>query len=116
MTIAIFRTVLALAVAAFAAVQAGEDLAQANGYDDAWQAAWIGHCREVFTAEGKTAGLVLQVGDSITHANPYSGWPGRGAGKTADDAAIIAWCHAETPFSGSQNDPANPNGFYLCAA
>src|SRR4051812_19658171 len=39
-------------------------------------------------------GVVLHVGDSITHANPYGQWARSGAGRTADDKAALAWMHA----------------------
>jgi hypothetical protein len=39
-------------------------------------------------------GVVLHVGDSITHANPYGQWARSGAGRTADDRAALAWMHA----------------------
>ena len=86
---------------ALTAAHAADDAARANAYDDAWQASRVAHCRSVAGASGKTAGLVLEVGDSITHANPYGQWPRWGAGKTADDAAIIAWCHGDGAFSAA---------------
>jgi hypothetical protein len=39
-------------------------------------------------------GVVLHVGDSITHANPYGQWARSGAGRTADDRAALSWMHA----------------------
>jgi lysophospholipase L1-like esterase len=38
--------------------------------------------------------VVLQVGDSITHATPYGQWARVGAGRTEDDRAALAWMHA----------------------
>jgi hypothetical protein len=38
-------------------------------------------------------GVVLHIGDSITHANPYGQWPRGGEGKTAEDKAILKWMH-----------------------
>ncbi len=95
---------------------AQNDKAQANSHDDAWEAGWVAHCRAVYTSTGKNAGMVLQVGDSITHSNPYSQWPRYGAGKTAEDSAILAWCMAETSLPAAQNDATSLNGFYLALA
>jgi len=92
------------------------DETQANSYDAAWLNGWIAHGQSVYWTSGKSPGFVLQVGDSITHANPYSQWPRAGAGQTTDDAAIINWLQATVSFSGSQNDPTNTNGWYLAAA
>jgi hypothetical protein len=38
-------------------------------------------------------GVVLHIGDSITHANPYGQWPRGGEGKTDEDRAILKWMH-----------------------
>jgi MYXO-CTERM domain-containing protein len=90
------------------------DKAQANGRDNGWEDAWVAHCRAVYTTTSKTAGMVLQIGDSITHSNPYGQWPRAGAGKTAEDSAVLAWCKAEQGFPGSPT-ATDKNGFYLCA-
>src|SRR4051812_45118554 len=45
-------------------------------------------------------GVVLHVGGSITHANPYGQWARSGAGRTADDRAALAW-----PPAGADDDP-----------
>ena len=39
-------------------------------------------------------GVVLHIGDSITYANPYSGWAVQGKGQTDDDKAALKWMHA----------------------
>lgn len=39
-------------------------------------------------------GVVLHVGDSITHANPYGQWASHGEGRTDEDKALLAWMHA----------------------
>jgi lysophospholipase L1-like esterase len=39
-------------------------------------------------------GVVLHVGDSITHSNPYGQWARQGEGQTDDDRAILEWMHA----------------------
>jgi lysophospholipase L1-like esterase len=44
-------------------------------------------------------GVVLHIGDSITHANPYGQWPRSGEGKTEADKAILRWMH-----SGAENE------------
>lgn len=51
------------------------------------------------------AGVVLHIGDSITHANPYGQWARGGAGKTDEDRAALKWMHA-----GADNDT---DGWYL---
>ena len=38
-------------------------------------------------------GVVLHIGDSISHANPYGQWPRGGEGKTAEDKAVLKWMH-----------------------
>jgi hypothetical protein len=111
-----FLTWTAILWAATGPLPAQNDKAQANSYDDAWESAWVSHCRSVYRTDGKTAGFVLQVGDSITHSNPYSQWPRYGAGRTAEDLAIVSWCRADVPFSSTQNDTSNKNGWYLTAA
>src|SRR5437773_890085 len=71
---------------------ASNDKQQANSYDDAWESAWVTHCRSILSGgTGKTAGFVLEVGDSITHANPYSQWPRYGSGKTSEDTTLCNW-------------------------
>src|SRR5262245_44608212 len=40
------------------------------------------------------AGVVLHIGDSITHANPYGQWAQSGAGRTDEDRAVLRWMHA----------------------
>jgi lysophospholipase L1-like esterase len=50
-------------------------------------------------------GVVLHVGDSITYANPYSGWARGGEGKSDADKAALQWMHA-----GADNDT---DGWYL---
>lgn len=90
------------------------DKTQANSRDDAWEPAWIAHCRGIYTTTDKSAGMVLHIGDSITHANQYGRWPRQGDGKTPEDAAILAWCKAEQTFPASPT-ASDTNGFYLCA-
>ena len=53
-------------------------------------------------------GVVLHVGDSITHANPYGQWARSGEGRTADDRAALAWMHA-----GADDDT---DGWWLARA
>jgi hypothetical protein len=52
-------------------------------------------------------GVVLHVGDSITHANPYGQWARAGQGRTAADRAALAWMHA-----GADDDS---DGWWLAA-
>lgn len=94
------------------------DKTRANSYDDAWENNWVTHCRTVLSGgTGKTAGFVLQVGDSITHSNPYSQWPRSRTGASAEDTAILNWIKSTDGFPISNNgDTSNKNGFYLAAA
>ena len=91
---------------------------QANSYDDGWQSDWVAHCTEVCAGgSGKTDGFVLQIGDSITHANPYSQWPRAGSGvKTAEDIAVCTWAHSTDWDFGSDTNTSIKNGWYLAAA
>jgi MYXO-CTERM domain-containing protein len=107
---------MAAVFAALLLAFAQNDKTQANSYDDAWESAWVTHCRTIYSTSGKTAGFVLQVGDSITHANPYSQWPRSGSGKTAEDTSILTWCMSSSWNSGSNTDLTNKNGWYLAAA
>lgn len=54
-----------------------------------------------------TPGVVLHLGDSITHANPYSQWARHGKGKTPADEAICQWMHTD-----KKNEM---DGWYLCS-
>jgi len=53
-------------------------------------------------------GVILHVGDSITHANPYGQWARAGEGRSADDRAALAWMHA-----GADDDT---DGWWLARA
>jgi hypothetical protein len=53
-------------------------------------------------------GVVLHVGDSITHANPYGQWARAGEGRSDDDRAALAWMHA-----GADDDS---DGWWLARA
>jgi hypothetical protein len=88
---------------------------RANAYDNAWESAWVAHARAVIAASGKTAGFVLELGDSITHSLAYAGWPRSGAGKTAEDTQIITWMRG-TSWGTGNVDVNNKNGWYLAGA
>ena len=96
---------------------AANDQTQANSYDHAWATSWVAHCRSIYNSgSGKTAGFVLEVGDSITHANPYAQWPRYGSGKTTADTTLCNWCSASSWNTSSNTDTSNKNGWYLAAA
>jgi lysophospholipase L1-like esterase len=59
----------------------------------------------VATAKDARPGVVLHIGDSITHANPYGQWARHGQAKTDADKAILTWMH-----TGADNDT---DGWYL---
>jgi lysophospholipase L1-like esterase len=50
-------------------------------------------------------GVVLHVGDSITHANPYGQWARFGKGQSDEDKAALKWMH-----SGADDDT---DGWFL---
>jgi hypothetical protein len=102
-----------LAAAALALLQVNDKI-QANGRDDAWENAWVTHCRTVYTATGKTIGMVIHLGDSITYSNAYGQWPRNGAGRTTEDDAVRTWCMAGLGFPAG-NVPTDTNGYYLAA-
>jgi hypothetical protein len=52
-------------------------------------------------------GVVLHVGDSITHANPYGQWARFGQERTDADKAVLIWMHT------GKNDDSD--GWYLAA-
>jgi hypothetical protein len=112
---ALATALLASLGVATGAAQTAPDAARANSYDDAWQSAWVAHCRGIFSEDGKTAGFVLQIGDSITYSRAYALWPVQGMGQTAADQAVIGWAHAASWGQGEQ-DTGNKNGFYLATA
>jgi lysophospholipase L1-like esterase len=75
-----------LASACFAAMTAAaEPLAQDWDYAAAMK-------RVAAQFKGKE-GVVLHIGDSITHANPYGQWARSGEGQSDDDKAALAWMH-----------------------
>ena len=89
--------------------------ARANSYDNGWESLWIAHARQVLSGAAKTDGLVLQIGDSITHSRAYGSWAVSPAGATASDLATIQWAHAQT-WSANEQDVNNRNGWYLAGA
>ena len=93
----------------------GPTMARANSYDDAWESAWVSHGRALLTTTGKTAGFVLQIGDSITHSRAYSAWPMEGQGRTADDLQVMTWARS-SGWSSTNTDAASKNGWYLTGA
>ncbi|HUW84767.1 MAG TPA: GDSL-type esterase/lipase family protein [Phycisphaerae bacterium] len=97
------------------------DIDKANGYDDAWESGldgWVAQMRTLHNewlakdASLRAEGLAVQLGDSITHANPYGQWPRGGSGKTPEDQAVTDWMHAGIWGDGTNN---SANGWYLCA-
>src|SRR5678816_963484 len=50
-------------------------------------------------------GVVLHIGDSITHANPYGQWARFGKGQSDADKALLKWMH-----SGADDDT---DGWFL---
>ena len=92
------------------------DIDKANGYDDAWEDGpdgWVVAGRTRYNAKiGGSDGFVVQLGDSITYANPYGQWARYGSGKTAADNAICTWMNVSHWPTGSN---VTTNGWYLAA-
>ncbi|HYF48704.1 MAG TPA: PKD domain-containing protein, partial [Planctomycetota bacterium] len=105
--------VLLSAFALVSAAHAANDKAQANAYDNNWESAWVLRARALYASgTGKTAGFVLQIGDSITFSSAYASWAGGGAGKTSEDSALCTW--AKTNINGANGqDTTCKNGFFL---
>ena len=61
--------------------------------------------KKVATQFHGSPGVVLHVGDSITHANPYSQWARFGKGQSDDDKAVLKWMHC-----GAEDDT---DGWFL---
>ena len=83
-----------------APVSSVHDAARANSYDNAWESAWVANAKTILSTPvlgvTKIAGKVLQVGDSMTHADANGRWARSGAGRTADDLDTILWMHADS--------------------
>lgn len=91
-------TLMACRIAASVQAATPEPLAETWDYAPAMRAV-------AARSQGRQ-GVVLHVGDSMTHANPYGQWARLGPGRTADDLAALAWMHA-----GSDDDR---DGWFLC--
>ena len=79
-------------------VSSAHDATRANSYDDAWEAAWIANVETILSTPvsgvTKTAGKVLQVGDSMTYTFAYGDWARHKTAATASDLDVINWMHA----------------------
>jgi lysophospholipase L1-like esterase len=64
--------------------------------------------REVAKKFKGREGVVLHIGDSITHASPYGQWARSGKGRTEEDLAVLKWMHL-----GEEDDT---DGWYLARA
>ena len=80
--------------------------AEESPLPEAWD--YAGAMQAVARRGGGRPGVVLHVGDSITHANPYGQWARSGAGRSDDDRAALAWMHA-----GADDDT---DGWWLARA
>jgi hypothetical protein len=76
---------IALALIHSTPIFAAEPLAQAWEYAAAMK-------KVASTFKGKE-GVVLHIGDSITHANPYGQWARAGEGRSEEDKVVLAWMH-----------------------
>ena len=80
--------------------------AEESPLPEAWD--YAGAMQAVARRGGGRPGVVLHVGDSITHANPYGQWARSGAGRSDDDRAALGWMHA-----GADDDT---DGWWLARA
>ena len=64
--------------------------------------------KKVAAASSAKPGVVLHIGDSITHANPYGQWARFGKGHSDDDKEALEWMH-----TGAMDET---DGWYLAAA
>ena len=75
------------------------NMARANSYDNAWEAAWVTKVKSILATPvagiTKTAGKVLQVGDSMSYSYAYGAWARSAVGATGDDVDGIMWMHAD---------------------
>ena len=85
-TIVPIATAMAVWLSGFQYAQAAEPLMQAWDYAAAMK-------KVAASFKGKE-GVILHVGDSITHANPYGQWARAGEGRSAEDKVVLAWMHA----------------------
>jgi len=78
-------------------VTTAHNAVRANSYDDAWESAWIANAKAILstpTGIAKTAGKVLEVGDSMSYSYAYGDWARKKTGATASDVEAINWMHA----------------------
>ena len=108
----VLGTVITTATSVTAQQTPPHTAARANSYDNAWEDLWIAHARQILSGAVKTSGLVLQIGDSITHSRAYGAWARFPTGAAASDLAILQWARAATWGSG-EGDVNNRNGWYL---
>ena len=66
---------------------------------------YAGEMKDVAKGFKGKEGVVIHVGDSITHAHPYSQWALGGEGRTAADKELLAWLH--------QGKEDNTDGWWL---
>ncbi len=92
---------LLFVLAPLPAARAGEPKPIAEGWD------YSTAMRKVAAQFKGKPGVVLHLGDSITHANPYGQWARGGEGRTPRDRAVLQWMH-----TGKNNDL---DGWYLAA-
>ena len=92
-----------------APVSTADDAERANSYDNAWEAAWVANAKAILAADigiTKTAGKVLQVGDSMTYSFAYGDWARKKnpATSTATDREVMVWMHAGAAKPDNVND------------
>jgi len=104
--IALAAALLALPFASYGSTP--EQLQRAaNAHDDEWQegaSGWVASQRELHAGFRGTRGRVIQIGDSITYANPNTQWMRYGKGRTQSDNAIRRWMRVDD--SDRKNDGA----------
>jgi hypothetical protein len=111
--------VVGSALAALANAGPADTAARANAYDDAWQDGangWVENAKAILAGGNQVEGMVLWIGDSLTHGGGLGAWAQQGAGKTAEDVAITTWMHAgQSPQSVSSIDGFALSNPYFCS-
>jgi len=78
---------------------AAHNAARANSYDDTWESQWVANVKNILSASvgvSKSAGKVLQVGDSMTYSYAYGDLARHKTGLSASDLETVNWMHAGT--------------------
>lgn len=114
------RAICASLFAMTAVAAPGDTAARANAYDDEWQdgaSGWVANAKAILAGGNQVEGMVLWIGDSLTHGGGLGAWAQQASGKTAEDTAITDWMHAgQSPQSVSSVDGFALSNPYFCSS